>query len=259
MGFLFQKRSVRGVQDVQGEVADCGQLVLEAQKGNSVVREQLIKNYTPFILKTASKVCGRYVRMGEDDEVSVGLIAFNEAIDCFNTDKNISFLTFAETVIKRRLIDYFRKESAIGKKMVPFSSFEQEDEDRSESTFYYLESKQSVEAFQAKTSATERKEEIIIFTKKLNEFGISFQELVEISPKHEDARVRAMEVAGIIAADNEMVTHLVSKKELPLKILEQKVGISRKTLERQRKYIIAITLILINDFDYLKQYIIKAV
>ncbi|MCL4440703.1 MAG: RNA polymerase subunit sigma, partial [Firmicutes bacterium] len=34
--------------------------------------------------------------------------------------------------------------------------------------------------------------------------------------------------------------------------------ISRKTLERQRKYIIAITLILINDFDHLRQYIIKA-
>lgn len=252
MGFLFQKNSV------ESESADCGILVIESQRGDSMARERLIKSYTPFILKTTSKVSGRYVRLGEDDEVSVGLIAFNEAIDSFDTSKNHSFLSFAETVIKRRLIDHFRKESAIGKKVLPLSSFEQDDNENNEGTYYYLESKQSVEAYQEKTAAQERKEEIIIFTRKLKEFGISFQELVAISPKHEDARVRAMEAARIIAEDENLSAYLLSKKELPLKHIEAKVGISRKTLERQRKYIIAITLVLLNDFDYLRQYIIKA-
>lgn len=252
MGFLFQKNSI------EREFADCGQQVLEAQLGNTGAREHLIKSYTPFILKTASKVSGRYVRAGEDDEVSIGLMAFNEAIDCFDTGKNSSFLSFAETVIRRRLIDYFRKESAVGRKTVPLSSFESEDDENPEGTYYYLESKKSVEEFQEKNAAAERKEEIILFTRKLKDFGITFQELVTISPKHEDARVRAMEVAAVIAGDGEMSSYLVTRKELPLKLLERKVGISRKTLERQRKYIIAITLVLINDFDYLKQYITKA-
>lgn len=250
MGFLFQNSAER-------ESTECGQLVMESQKGNSVARERLIKSYTPFILKTISKVSGRYVRMGEDDEVSVGLMAFNEAIDCFDTNKNHSFLSFAETVIKRRLIDHFRKESAVGKKVIPLSSFEQDDDDSTEGTYYYIESKRSVEAFQEKNAAAERKEEILIFTKKLAEFGISFQELVSISPKHEDARVRAMDAAKIIAADKAMANHMITKKELPLKLLETQVGISRKTLERQRKYIIAVVLILINDFEYLRQYISK--
>jgi len=252
MRFLFQKDSS------EGDVANCGQLVLEAQSGNSMARENLIKSYTPFILKTASKVSGRYIRMGEDDEASIGLMAFNEAIDCFDTGKNTSFLSFAETVIKRRLIDHFRKESALEKKIVPLSSLEEEDDENPASTYYYLEAKQSVEEFQQKTAAAERKEEIVLLTGKLKEFGITFQELVEFSPKHEDARVRAMEVAKIIAGDNYLKTYLLTKKELPLKLLEQKVGISRKTLERQRKYIIAVTLILIDDFDHLRQYIVKA-
>jgi RNA polymerase sigma factor len=250
MGFLFQN------SPKEREINDCGQLVLEAQKGNGMVRERLIKSYTPFILKTTSKVSGRYVRLGEDDEVSVGLMAFNEAIDCFDTAKNSSFLGFAETVIKRRLIDFFRKESVVGKKVVPFSSFEQ-DEEKTEGTFYYLESKQSLEEFRENNAIADRKEDIVYFTKKLREFGITFQELVSVSPKHEDARIRAMEVACIIVKDKEMTAHLLAKKELPLKQLELKVDISRKTLERQRKYIIAITLILINDLDYLKQYIAK--
>jgi len=252
MGFLFQKKQP------ENDNSDCLHLVLEAQNGN-MAREHLIKSYTTFILKSASKVCGRYVRLGEDDEVSVGMMAFNEAIDCFDTSKNSSFLSLAETVIKRRLIDYYRKESTVSKKLIPFSSFEQDDEENSEGTLYYLESKKSVEEFKEKSSASERKEEIVLFTQKLGEFGITFQELVDVSPKHEDARLRAMEAAGIIAADKEMVSHMLKKKELPLKVLENKVGISRKTLARQRKYIIAVTLILINDFDYLKQYIAKAI
>jgi len=252
MGFLFQNNPP------EREAGDCGLLVLEAQKGNSMVREQLLKSYTPFVLKTASKVSGRYVRIGEDDEVSVGLMAFNEAIDCYDTEKNNSFLSFAETVIKRRLIDHFRKESVVAKKTVPMSSFEQDNEENREGTYHYLESKQSVDEFQEKNTAAERREEIALFTGKLMEFGISFQELVAVSPKHEDARIRAMEVAGIIARDRNMANHMMVRKELPLKLLEHQVGISRKTLERQRKYIIAVTLILINDFDYLKQYIAKA-
>lgn len=251
MGFLFQKNSIE-------EIAECGQMVLEAQMGNGMVREHLIKSYTPFILKITSRVSGRYVRMGEDDEVSVGLMAFNEAIDCYDTGKNSSFLSFAETVIKRRLIDYFRKESTVTKRVVPLSSFEQDDDDNPEGTYYYLESKQSLEVFQEKSNAAERKEEILQFNLKLKDFGISFQELVSISPKHEDARVRAMEVAKVIAGDREMANHLLTRKEIPLRLLERRVDISRKTLERQRKYIIAIALILINDFDHLRQYIIKA-
>lgn len=252
MGFLFQKNTPKG------EINDCGSLVLEAQSGNNMVREQLIKSYTPFILKTASKASGRYVRLGQDDEVSVGLMAFNEAIDCFDTTKNISFLNFAETVIRRRLIDYFRKESVIVQRNIPVSSFEQNDEDSAEGTYYYLEAKVSVEEFKEKSASAERREEIVLFNNKLREFGISFQELVSISPKHEDARIRAMEVARVIAEDRNLTAHLFNKKELPLKQIEQKVDISRKTLERQRKYIIAVTLILVSDFEYLKQYIQKA-
>ncbi len=250
MRFLFQKNST------ESETAECGQLVVESQKGSSTARERLIKSYTPFILKTASKVSGRYVRLGEDDEVSVSLMAFNEAIDCFDTAKNHSFLSFAETVIKRRLIDHFRKESALTKKVVPLSSFEQNDEDN-DGSYYYIESKQAIEVYQEKNAASERKEEILQFSKRLSEFGISFQELVSVSPKHEDARIRAMEAAKIIASDPEMLNHLITKKELPLKKLESNVGISRKTLERQRKYIIALTLVFISDFEYLKQYLGK--
>ena len=43
------------------------------------------------------------------DEFSIGLQAFNEALDAYQSDKGASFLYFAKMVINRRVIDYIRK------------------------------------------------------------------------------------------------------------------------------------------------------
>ncbi len=47
---------------------------------------------------------------GIDEELSIALMAFNEAIDGYDTSKG-SFLSFAKLVINRRLIDYLRKKT----------------------------------------------------------------------------------------------------------------------------------------------------
>jgi RNA polymerase sigma factor len=44
--------------------------------------EELIRRFTPFIMAVVSRATGQFIRMGEDDEASIGLMAFNEAIDC---------------------------------------------------------------------------------------------------------------------------------------------------------------------------------
>ena len=59
---------------------------------------------------------------------SIGLIAFDEAIERFDIGRSKNFLKFAEMVIKRRMIDYYRKTSSIDKKEIPFSYFYRESE-----------------------------------------------------------------------------------------------------------------------------------
>ena len=44
-------------------------------------------------------------------------------------------------------------------------------------------------------------------------------------------------------------------KQLPLKEIEALVEVSRKTLERHRKYMIAVVLLLNSDFVYIKEYV----
>ncbi|MDN5311388.1 MAG: polymerase sigma factor [Thermoanaerobacteraceae bacterium] len=62
-------------------------------------------------------------------------------------------------------------------------------------------------------------------------------------------------MAQMIAADSKLREHLLTNKTLPINAMLEKVKISRKTIERHRKYIIAVTLILVEDFPYLLEYI----
>ena len=68
--------------------------------------------------------------------------------------------------------------------------------------------------------AEERREEFFLQNQLLSEYGVRFSELVKISPKHQDARDRALEVARILANDPELLKYLTHRKALPLKELE---------------------------------------
>ncbi|KAB2951319.1 RNA polymerase sigma factor SigI [Heliorestis acidaminivorans] len=233
-----------------------GFLLVRAQEGDETCRNALIKKFTPFILRVASNVSGRYVRLGSDDEASIGLIAFNEAINNFREEKGVSFLSFADTVIRRRLIDFFRKESK-AQKVLPLSTFDDPSDESGEDASNRLEVHQAQETFRLENESSDRRAEIVQYDKLLRDYGLSFAELVEVSPKHEDARRRAIEVARLISETKEYSDYLKLKGSLPLKALEKEVDMSRKTLERQRKYIIAVTIVFLENLEYLKEYINK--
>lgn len=222
--------------------------ILKIQQGDAKLRNDIIHSYKPFIAKTASKVCNRYINES-DDEFSIGMIAFNEAIDKYSSDKGHSLIAFAEIIIKRRVIDYLRSQSK-RKESVFTSVFDEEGNDQS-----VLDQVNSLQAFEKEQETEKRREEILQYNSRLHEFGLSFQELAIVSPKHEDARQGAISIAQLLMNDVELKEILFTTKRLPIKQLEQKVQVSRKTIERNRKYIIAICIMLNEEFLHLSQYI----
>lgn len=231
------------------------QAIAQVQQGEECIRDRIIQKYLPFILKVASKSCKRYVRLGEDDEVSIALMAFNEALDKFDCKKNNSFFGFAQAVIKRRMIDYFRKNSQ-NKKEIPWSSLGtlQDDEDPA-NQLDRINWQNSQEVYFEDDINQLRREEIIEYQKELLSYGISLKDLVEASPKHRDARASAYKVARLICDNDRLSSHLKKTKSLPLKDLEGEVEISRKTMERQRKYIIALAVVMIGRYYFLEEYL----
>lgn len=62
------------------------QSAINIQQGDTELQNALIEQYKPFVAKTVSSVCKRYIDE-KDDEFSVGLIAFNEAIEKYSAEK----------------------------------------------------------------------------------------------------------------------------------------------------------------------------
>jgi RNA polymerase sigma factor len=220
------------------------------QQGDNSLLNEIIEAYKPFIAKNVSSVCKRYI-YETDDEFSIGLIAFNEAIEKYSAEKGSSLLSFAEVIIKRRVIDYIRKQTKDQHVSIDltYSSFEEE------SAGMVIVNELSLEEYKKKSDEEIRKEEIIQFQTLLTSFDLSFSDLVENSPKHADARENAIKVAKILVENKELRDSLYEKKRLPIKQLEKMVNVSRKTIERNRKYIIAIALILSSDYVYLNDYL----
>ena len=226
-------------------------LVAQAQAGDTGAREVLLRDYQPFVLRVVSRVRGGYVTRSSE-EAAIGLVAFNEAIDSFRPDRGVAFLTFCETVIRRRLIDHYRRQ-ARGAREVPLSALEEEDDEGSVYAPVEVEAAQA--AHQAYLEAWDRREEVVRFGARLKEMGLSIRELVRVSPRHRDARQRALQVARYLAARPALGRQVLERGVLPVRELEENLGLGRKMLERNRKYILAMTLVLLEDFPYLQDYL----
>lgn len=200
-------------------------------KDNHNALNDLLSEYKPFIQKTVYDTCNRYVEWGKDEELSIGLLAFEEAIKRFDPNKG-SFLNLARTIIKSRVIDYLRSEN----RHIHSDIEEHKDSIIIEST---------------NPLADEIKDLQIYLTK----YDISFYDLPDLSPVKRKLREELMYTAKVIAMEQDLMVQILEKKQLPTMAAARKSGVSYKKLERNRVYIITMTLIWYLDLPLLQEYL----
>ncbi|HHY91786.1 MAG TPA: sigma-70 family RNA polymerase sigma factor, partial [Firmicutes bacterium] len=88
-------------------------LVERARQGDALAREELLASHREYILKVVSWRCGRPLDC-HSDEFSIGLLAFNEAIESYDPARGAAFLSYARRVIAARLADHYRRDRARG-------------------------------------------------------------------------------------------------------------------------------------------------
>lgn len=225
--------------------------IFKVQQGDESLRNSIIESYQPFIKKVVSKVCNRFIDQTMD-EFSVGMVAFNEAINQYQKGQGSKFLTFADMVIRRRIIDFIRKESR-QMRNIYLDQTDRSDENGMEESF--VEQRAAMDYYEEECQINERMEQIESYQQLLLNYGITFDVLSRHCPKHADARENAKIAAKRLVEHKALVQFLKKKKQLPIKDLLQFVSCSRKTIERNRKYIIALALIYIGGFSALKSYI----
>ncbi|MFW5896903.1 MAG: hypothetical protein ACOCVQ_02320, partial [Bacillota bacterium] len=149
----------------------------------------------------------------------------------------------------RRIIDQLRREGRFGEE-IPMSSLADE-EAFEEPAVLWAESRQRAEI---ERDADVLREEIERLGRELAKFAIDFAELPKISPRRRDARGRCLKVARDLVAEPGAIEGLRKSGKLPLAHMEGRV-LGRKALERHRKYLITLAIILSGDYPALSPYL----
>lgn len=218
-------------------------------KADPTAREELIRQQEFYILKCASKVSHRYITKS-DDEWSVSLLAFSQAIDGYDQNKG-SFLSFTDLVIKRRLIDYTKSQGKYNAEVsIDPILFDTEPEEESDD----VQIRMAVADQVSKQDSNDLKCEIEAANHAFSDYGFSFFDLADCSPHAAKTKKACAKAVNYILQNPLIINDLHSTRQLSLKIIENNTHIPRKILERHRKYIIAAIEILSGEYPYLAEY-----
>jgi RNA polymerase sigma factor len=218
------------------------------KNGNAYLKNKFIGDYKPFIKKVIKKTTGLTGYIEDSDEYSIALIAFNEAIDCYDKDKNFNFISFAEQVIRRRIIDYIRLNSRKSSNELPFACLT--DTDNNQVDQIYLKYKEH-SGFERIEIIQEMKKLVIL----LQGFDINIKDLPNYTPKRIDARELSLKIASTIANNKDLMKKLTRKKSIPTADVVKVFDVHPKTVQRHKEYIIALCLILSHELEHLKGFI----
>ena len=210
---------------------DIDQIVPNLLSDNEALEDFIVQNET-FILSTASKFTKRYISKS-DEEWIIALTAFHRAIEKYEYKKG-SFFAFAKLSIKRSLIDYFRSQQRFNSEF-PIDTIEDN-------------------TIKEKTNE-DLKLEIQAIHEVLKNYGFSFMDLIECSPKADKTRRTCFLTIRFLLENPLLLGEMRETKQIPIKIIERTLGLPRKTLDRHRKYIIAAVEILIGDCPNLAEYL----
>ena len=212
-----------------------------------------IQEYKPFIAASVEKYTHKYVAYGCDDELSIGLIAFEEAIKCYDSAKG-SFLSFAQGVINRRLIDFYRKEKK-HQNVVYINEAYTSELEQDEVHEHMIVADEAVNKYQEQELNNIRRMELEQLKGDLHKWELTFSDIAKSSPKHMGTKKTYLEIVRFLLNNKEIVNKMKIKLYLPIAEIEEGTKIPRKTIERARNYVIAAVLIMTGDYYCIREFI----
>ena len=210
-----------------------------------------IRDEQQHILRLTGRVLNKNITES-DDEYSIALMAVSEAVETYDRTRG-DFWSYVAFVIKSREVDYYRKTKRTGEKEITVSpdTFGGDmDEDDPAMTL-----KRDISKKTATHTDSELKDEIEALGEKLDTFGISFFDLAECSPKAKKSRDACSLVLKAIFTPPPLIDELIRSRTLPIKKILGREKVSRKQIDRHRKYLISAALILTGDYPEIAEYI----
>ena len=215
-----------------------------AAREDNAAADQLIRQYIPYIRAEASKFVGR-ICTESDDEYSIAMIAFHEAILGYSWERG-AFLKYAALLIRSRLTDHARKEKRHQGILSLDAPGEADDRTLLEQVKDHRDIYEEAHGLEA------TRQEIAELTGVLQQFGVSFADIADHSPRQERTKEVCLAAIRYAMENRQLLDRLLETKKLPLTELVQGAGSDRNTLERHRKYVLAMLVIQTNGYEIIR-------
>ena len=218
-------------------------------KKDSHAADELIEAYMPFIRSETAKFLKRPPD-SSDDELSIAMFAFYESIRNYSRLRG-SFLKFASLQIKNRLIDYFRKE----KRNKVLISLDQPDEDEKNELIDTISDDHDDYAESELREATQQ--EIAELSAQMNDFGVSMTDVADNSPRQKRTLEICNKAVRYARNNPDLLAEFLRTKKVPISRLAEGADVERKSLERHRRYLVAVHLICTNGYEIMRGHIMQ--
>lgn len=215
-------------------------------KENTEAADRFISSYMPFIKSETAKFLNRPPVEGQDDELSIAMIAFHEAINGYSRIRG-SFLSYASLVIKNRLIDYWRKNKKYQSELSIETPLGEEENSTISDTLT-----DGVDPNETRVVRQATRDEIEELTRQLNDFGVSLTDVADNSPKQDRTLKACRKALTVVKETPEIMNDFLRTRRLPIKRISEGANVPKKTLERHRNYLVALLLIYSNGYDIIR-------
>lgn len=215
-----------------------------AAKTDTAAADAFVQQYLPFVRAETVRFTRQAIEQGHEDELSIALLAFYEAILSYEKGRG-AFLPYASRAIRNRLIDHFRAERR-HRGQVSMQASAGEDGRTLADT---LPARDELDASELRLAS---RQEIAAFGAQLAEFGITFSDVADNCPKQDRTLAACRRVLDHARSAPELLDRLVQTRRLPVGELVLGSGVDKKTIERHRKYLVAILLAFTNGYEIIR-------
>ena len=208
--------------------------------------DAFIGQYIGFIRSETVKFTHAAPEDGHEDELSIAMLAFYEAILSYERGRG-AFLPYAARAIRNRLIDHYRTEKRHGN-VISLHAPAGDGEDRT-LLDTLPDHRDEIGDYEARSAS---QQEIREFGEQLGRFGITFSDVADNCPRQDRTLTACRRVLDHARSCPELLDRLVASGRLPINELAADSGVEKKTLERHRKYLVAILLAFTNGYEIIR-------
>jgi RNA polymerase sigma factor len=229
------------MDEVPGELVE----KLSLARTDKFALNRIIIEYLPFIKKCLSGVF--FKAEMRRDYLTEAMLAFIRSVQTYRPESG-AFIPYAQTVIRNRLINAAKKEMRLKKSFFSISTNNREEE-----LAYDVETSQR--QYDILEEQKKLKMEIIEINNEFSQWGFDVAVLKKNSPKQERSRRVCHGIARQVLENPGLAEEMTQTRKLPMQRLAALSGVSEKTLEKYRRYIVAVIIIIRGNYPYIHSFL----